>query len=201
MYRSGQLHVTSTVPQEKVEVYKEEYPDNLKINPYYGTYYYRFNTNRKPFDNVLVRKALSLSIDREKITNKVLKGGQIPAFSFTPPDPSNYFPPTKLDFNPEQAKELLAEAGYTKENPLSFELLYNTSEGHQILAQALQQMWRENLGVQVSLVNTDWKVYLSRQSSGDFDVARAGWIGDYEDPKSFLAVSYTHLTLTTKCSV
>ncbi len=191
MFRSGQLHVTSTVPQEKVEVYKEEYPDNLKINPYYGTYYYRFNTDRKPFDNKLVRKALSLSIDRERITSKVLKGGQLPAFSFTPPDPLNYFPPTKLDFNPEKAKQLLAEAGYTKENPLSFELLYNTSEGHQILAQALQQMWRENLGVQVSLVNTDWKVYLSRQSSGDFDVARAGWIGDYEDPKSFLDMMVT----------
>ena len=186
MYRAGQIHITSSIPTEKIEVYKEEYPNNISISPYYGTYYYRINLNKKPLDNKLVRKALSLSIDRELITKKVAKGGQIPAFSFTPPDPNGYFPPTKLEYNPSKAKELLKEAGYSKNDSLTFELLYNTSEGHQKIAEAMQQMWKETLGINIVLTNTDWKVYLSRENNGDFEISRAGWIGDYQDPKTFL---------------
>ena len=191
MFRSGQLHVTSTVPPEKIEVYFKEYPDLIRSDPYYGTYYLRVNVLQKPFDNKLVRKALSLSVDRKEIVEKVTKGGQLPAFSFTPPDPNSYFPPTSLDFNPELAKKMLREAGFTEENFPTFELLYNTSEGHQKLAQAIQQMWKRYLNIDVELTNTDWKVYLSRQSIGDYTVARAGWIGDYVDPKTFLDMMVT----------
>jgi len=191
MFRSGQLHVTSTVPPEKIEVYFKEYPDLIRSDPYYGTYYLRVNVLQKPFDNKLVRKALSLSVDRKEIVEKVTRGGQLPAFSFTPPDPNSYFPPTSLDFNPELAKKMLREAGFTEENFPTFELLYNTSEGHQKLAQAIQQMWKRYLNIDVELTNTDWKVYLSRQSIGDYTVARAGWIGDYVDPKTFLDMMVT----------
>ena len=191
MFRSGKLHVTSTVPQEKIEVYKEKYPENLKIDPYYGTYYYRFNTNKEPFDDKLVRQALSLSIDRKQIVDKVQKGGQAEAFSFTPPDKNAFYPSTKLEYDPVRARELLVQAGYEEGTFPSFELLYNTSEGHQKLAQAIQQMWKKNLNVDVTLTNTDWKVYLSKMSIGDFSVARAGWIGDYVDPKSFLDMMVT----------
>ena len=107
MFRSGQLHVTSTVPPEKVESYKEKYPDNIQVDPYYGTYYYRFNTEKAPFDNKLVRQALSLALDRTLIVEKVTKEVNRKAFSFTPPDPDSYFPPTTLEFNPAKAKELL----------------------------------------------------------------------------------------------
>ena len=186
MFRSGRIHVTGSVPTEKIEVYREEYPDQITITPYYGTYYYRININKKPLDSKLVRQALSLSIDREKITTKVAKGGQLPAFSFTPPDPNSYFPPTTLEYNPEKAKELLETAGYGPETLPTIELLYNTSEGHQKIAEAMQQMWKETLGVDIILTNTDWKVYLSKQTTGDYEIARAGWIGDYQDPKSFL---------------
>ncbi len=191
MFRSGRIHVTSTVPTEKIEVYREQYPDQITITPYYGTYYYRININKSPLDNKLVRQALSLSMDREKITDRVAKGGQIPAFSFTPPDPNSYFPPTTLEYNPEAAKQLLEIAGYTPENLPTIELLYNTSEGHQKIAEAMQQMWKENLGINIVLTNTDWKVYLSRQNTGDYEIARAGWIGDYQDPKSFLDMMVT----------
>ena len=191
MFRSGQLHVTGTVPPEKVESYKEKYPENIQVDPYYGTYYYRFNTNKKPFENKLVRKALSLALDRTLIVEKVTKGGQLEAFSFTPPDPDSYFPPTKLEYNPEKAKELLKKSGYSSDTLPTIDLLYNTSEGHQKLAQAIQQMWKTTLGIDVTLTNTDWKVYLSRQSIGDFQIARAGWIGDYIDPKSFLDMMVT----------
>ena len=191
MFRAGQLHVTSTVPLEKVPVYTKEYPDLIHIDPYYGTYYLRVNVKKEPFDNKLVRKALSLSIDRKEIVENVSKGGQLPAFSFTPPDPNSYYPPTSLEFNPELARSLLDEARISKEKVPTFELLYNTSEGHQKLAQAIQQMWKENLNIDVQLTNTDWKVYLSRQSIGDYSIARAGWIGDYVDPKTFLDMMVT----------
>ena len=192
MFRSGQLHVTSTIPPEKVESYQEKYPENIQIDPFYGTYYYRFNTEKSPFDSKLVRQALSLALDRTLIVEKVTKGGQQEAFSFTPPDPDAYFPPTSLEYNPTKAKELLRLAGYSDEDPFpSVDLLYNTSEGHQKLAQAIQQMWKTTLNIDVTLTNTDWKVYLSRQSIGDFQIARAGWIGDYIDPKSFLDMMVT----------
>ena len=112
--------------------------------------------------------------------------------SFTPPDPDSYFPPTSLEYNPEKAQDLLKQAGY--KDGVDFpvvDLLYNTSEGHQKLAQAIQQMWKTSLNIDVTLTNTDWKVYLSRQSIGDFQIARAGWIGDYIDPKSFLDMMVT----------
>tara|TARA_Y100000590_G_scaffold211264_1_gene239390 strand:- start:3239 stop:4843 length:1605 start_codon:yes stop_codon:yes gene_type:complete len=191
MFRNGLLHVTSTVPLEKVEVYAKEYPDLIHIDPYFGTYYLRVNVNKEPFNNKLVRKALSLSIDRKEIVERVAKGGQIPAFSFTPPDPNNYYPPTSLDFNPELARSLLEKAGLSEKNFPTFELLYNTSEGHQKLAQAFQQMWKQNLNIDAQLINTDWKVYLSRQTIGDYSIARAGWIGDYLDPKTFLDMMVT----------
>ena len=190
MFRSGQLHVTSTVPPEKVESYQVKYPQNIQIDPFYGTYYYRFNTQKAPFDNKLVRQALSLALNRTLIVEKVTKGGQDEAFSFTPPDPDTYFPPTTLEFNPEKARSLLEQAGLS-DKPFSVDLLYNTSEGHQKLAQAIQQMWKTELDIDVILTNTDWKVYLSRQSIGDFQIARAGWIGDYIDPKSFLDMMVT----------
>ena len=191
MFRSGQLHVTSTVPLEKIGPYQEQYPNNIKIEPYYGTYYCRFNVEKEPLNNKLVRQAISLSIDRKQIIDKVAKGGQAPAFSFTPPDPNAYYPPTKLEFNPDKAKQLLQEAGFTSDNLPTIELLYNTSEGHQKIAEALQQMLKANLGIDILLTNTDWKVYLSRQTTGDFEIARAGWIGDYQDPKSFLDMMVT----------
>lgn len=190
MFRSGQLHVTSTVPPEKVESYQDKYPDNINIDPFYGTYYYRFNTEKAPFDNKLIRQALSLALNRTLIVEKVTKGGQKEAFSFTPPDPDSYFPPTELEYNPEKARDLLKQAGYV-DSALSVDLLYNTSEGHQKLAQAIQQMWKTELNIDVTLTNTDWKVYLQRQSIGDFQIARAGWIGDYIDPKSFLDMMVT----------
>ena len=192
MYRSGQLHITGSIPQEKIDSYKTLYPDELKIFPYYGTYYYRINVNKPPLNEEKVRDALSLSLDRKEIVEKVAKGGQEPAFSFTPPDKNGYYPKSTLDFDPEKAKSILEDLGYSDTNPFpSIELLYNTSEGHQKIAQAIQQMWKMNLGIDIELTNTDWKVYLSRQQIGDYSISRAGWIGDYPDPKTFLDMMVT----------
>ena len=187
MFRAGQLHVTSTLPSQKCPVYIEEGNPDLRIDPYMGTYFYRLNTTNPYLNDIKVRKALAYSIDRKLIVEKVTKCGQIPAYSFTPPGSNGYEPTTSIPFDPELARELLAEAGYDSENQFpKLEILFNTNEDHRKVALAIQQMWQQNLGIEVELVNQDWKVYLSREMVGDFQVSRAGWIGDYEDPNTFL---------------
>jgi len=187
MFRAGQLHVTSTLPSQKCPVYIEEGNPDLRIDPYMGTYFYRLNTTNPYLNDVRVRKALAYSIDRKLLVEKVTKCGQIPAYSFTPPGSNGYEPTTSIPFDPSLAKELLAEAGYDSENQFpKLEILFNTNEDHRKVALAIQQMWQQNLGIEVELVNQDWKVYLSREMVGDFQVSRAGWIGDYEDPNTFL---------------
>ena len=187
MFRAGQLHVTSTLPSQKCPVYIEENNPDLRIDPYMGTYFYRLNTTNPYLSDVKVRKALAYSIDRKLLVEKVTKCGQIPAYSFTPPGSNGYKPTTSIPFDPVLAKELLVEAGFNSENKFpKLEILFNTNEDHRKVALAIQQMWQQNLGIEVELVNQDWKVYLSREMVGDFQVSRAGWIGDYEDPNTFL---------------
>ena len=186
MFRAGQLHLTSTLPSQKCPIYIEENP-NLRIDPYMGTYFYRINTENEVLKDVKVRKALAYSIDRQLLVDKVTKCGQIPAYSFTPPGTNGYQPTTEIPFDPILAKSLLDEAGFSEENPFpKLEILFNTNEDHRKLALAIQQMWQINLGIEVELVNQDWKVYLNREMIGDFQISRAGWIGDYEDPNTFL---------------
>ena len=187
MFRAGQLHLTSSMPTQKCPIYIEEKNPNLKIDPYMGTYFYRINTENETLSDVRVRKALAYSIDRQLLVDKVTQCGQIPAYSFTPPGSNGYQPSTEIPYDPTLAKQLLAEAGYSSDNPFpKLEILFNTNEGHRKVALAIQQMWQNELGIEVELVNQDWKVYLSREMVGDFQMSRAGWIGDYEDPNTFL---------------
>ncbi len=187
MFRAGQLHLTSSMPTQKCPIYIEEKNPNLKIDPYMGTYFYRINTENETLSDVRVRKALAYSIDRQLLVDKVTQCGQIPAYSFTPPGSNGYQPSTEIPYDPNLAKQLLAEAGYSSDNPFpKLEILFNTNEGHRKVALAIQQMWQNELGIEVELVNQDWKVYLSREMVGDFQISRAGWIGDYEDPNTFL---------------
>ena len=187
MFRAGQLHLTSSMPTQKCPIYIEEKNPNLKIDPYMGTYFYRINTENETLSDVRVRKALAYSIDRQLLVDKVTQCGQIPAYSFTPPGSNGYQPSTQIPYDPVLAKQLLVEAGYSSDNPFpKLEILFNTNEGHRKVALAIQQMWQNELGIEVELVNQDWKVYLSREMVGDFQISRAGWIGDYEDPNTFL---------------
>ena len=186
-FRTGQLHMTTNLPPAKINWYRSNNPAALRIDPYLGTYYYLVNVTKKPLDNVNVRKALSLAIDRKAITENVLKGGQIPAVSFTPPNTGGYTCDSSVRFDTLEARRLLKEAGYSQSNPVPpVSLLYNTSEQHHTVAQAIQQMWKKYLGIDVTLVNQEWKVYLSSKREQNFDVARMGWIGDYNDPNTFL---------------
>ncbi len=187
MFRAGQLHYTNDVPIDKVATYRADNNKALKVTPYLGTYFYRINVNVPHLQDKQVRRALGMTIDREQLTEHVLKAGQIPAYAMTPPNTRGYYPPMGLSFNPEAARKLLADAGYPNgEGFPSTEILYNTNEGHRKVAVAIQQMWREHLNIDVKLLNQEWKVYLDSESNGDYQISRAGWIGDYVDPNNFL---------------
>ncbi len=186
-FRSGGLHVTYDVPLEKIQTWQKDNPEQINIHPYLGTYFYRLNIKKKPLDNVMVRKALAMSIDREAIVNSVTKGGQLPAYALTPPNTAGYTPKAKIEYNVDAAKKLLAQAGYPNGKGMpAIEMLYNTQESHKVIAEAIQQMWKKNLNIDVKLYNQDWKVYLDSVKNLDYQAARAGWIGDYADPNNFL---------------
>lgn len=187
MFRAGQLHVTASIPPDKIAVYRAESPQFLRTEPYLGNYFYRINTRVPHLADARVRRALALAIDRVQIVEHVTQGGQLPAYAFTPPDTLGYTAPPAFTHDPEAARALLAAAGYP--GGAGFpptELLYNTSEGHRKLAVAVQQMWKRELGIEITLNNQDWKVYLDSVDNGHYQIARAGWIGDYVDPNSFL---------------
>ena len=191
-FRAGQLHITGTVPLERVAYYQKEHPELIRIAPYLRSYYYLLNIAKPPLDDLRVRKALALAIDRDAIVNYVTRGGEEPAHCFTPPHIGTYRPPETVAFNPEKAKQLLADAGYP--NGAGFPaltLLFHTSDLHTRIAEVVQQMWKENLGIDIRLENVEWKVYQSRRQNREYEIARAEWVADYVDPASFLDIWQT----------
>ena len=163
-------------------------------------YFYRVNTTKPPFDDVRVRKALSLTMPRELICEQITKMGQVPAYAFVPPMALDYTSPEtdrgategtpeeRMAANAERARELLAEAGYGpggKPFP-TFDIHYNTLESHKKIAETVMDAWKRNLGLNVKLRNEEWKVYLDTQSNLRYDVSRSAWIGDYMDPNTFV---------------
>lgn len=186
MFRAGQLHY-SGIPSDKIEVYKAANDPSLRIQPYLGIYFYRLNVDKPHLKDKRVRRALGMTINRDLLVSQITKGGQIPAYAITPPGTMGYYPESDLKFDPESAKQLLADAGYPNgEGFPTTEILYNTSEGHRKIAVALQQMWKKHLNIDVTLLNQEWKVYLDTVSNRHYEIARAGWIGDYVDPNNFL---------------
>jgi oligopeptide transport system substrate-binding protein len=155
--------------------------------PILATYFYRFNVTRKPFDDVRVRRAIALAIDKRFLVDRVTRGGEPVAGSFTPPGIPGYTPPAGLAHDPDAARRLLAEAGFPGgTNFPVLSLLYNATEGDNNMAVALQDMLRRELGISIELRKQEWKVYLNTLSRVDFDIARSSWVGDYADPNTFL---------------
>ena len=192
MYRVGQLHYTQTIPLEKIKVYEAQENSPFVRAPYLGTYFYLFNTTRPPVDDLRVRRALSMAVDRETLTATVLKKANTPAYSITPPGTLGYQPPKLFDYDVEAARKLLAEAGYPNgEGWPGIEIKYNTSENHRKIAVALQQMWKEALNIEITISNEEWKVYLDSVTQMNFQISRRGWIGDYVDPNNFLDMYLT----------
>jgi oligopeptide transport system substrate-binding protein len=185
MFRTGQLHKTYELPVSKLEVYQRDFPESYRSDPYYGSYFFRFNVTRKPLDDVRVRRALSIAIDRESLARNVVRGGMQPAYGLTPPT-AKFTARARLSGDVAEARRLLAEAGYPEGRGFPhLDLLYNTQENHRRICETLQEMWRQNLGIEVGLVNQEWKVYINSMDRLDYDIARGGWIGDYDDPNTF----------------
>lgn len=192
MFKAGQLHKTEWMPIAKIGKYKDANDPEYVTFPYLATYFYILNVTKPPLDDVRVRKALAYAIDRESIAKNVTKGQQIPAYALTPPDILGYTATAKMPYDLELAKTLLAEAGYPNgEGMPPVELIYNTSEDHQKIAQAVQQMWKKNLNIKVTLQNQEWKVFLNNQKLLNYQIARMAWVGDYVDPNTFLEIFST----------
>lgn len=200
MYQSGQLDAASDVPTASLKQLVAS--GDVKILPYLGTYYLNFNNKKKPFNDIRVREALTLAINRQQIVDSITQGGERPATAFIPygfPDATegsdfrvvggeSYF----KDGDVATAQKLLAEAGYPggKGFP-EFTYLMNTSSTHMAIAQAIQAMWKENLGITCKLANEEWGVFLQDRTALNYDVARAGWTADYMDPNTFLDLYVT----------
>ena len=195
MFRRGELHKTNEVPLEKIPSWQADSSGVYQQEPYLGNYFYWINVTKPPLNNKLVRKALNLGFDRDRITRYVTRAGQIPAQLFTPPGAGGFIPKPLLPADGSriaEAKELLSRAGYPGGKGLPpLEILYNSHAGHKKIAEALQEMWKENLGIEVRLFNQEWKVYLDSMRAMNFQLGRQGWIGDYNDPNTFLDMLMT----------
>ena len=189
LYEAGQADVIwdkSLVPTELLDALSPR-PDFHRFD-YLGTYFVRFNTTKKPLEDPRVRKAMAMAIDKAQLVAKYTKGGERLATHFVPPGTGDYTPPSGPAHDPALAKRLLAEAGYPGGDgfPADFEYLFNSSDLNRNIAVELQRMWRDTLGIQVKLRQAENKVYLAAQSALDYHVSRSSWIGDYNDPNTFL---------------
>ena len=185
MYLNGEVDWIMETPPNQLD--KMKLDKGYITNATFITYYYQFNQTKPPFDDVRVRAAFTMAIDRQELVDKVTRGGQFPAFGLTPPLPGLYPAVVAFEEDYDKARALLAEAGYPNgEGFPETTILYNTSEGHKSIAQYVQQKWAEVLGVEVQIENQEWATYLDNKQNQNFEVARAGWQGDYVDPNTFL---------------
>jgi oligopeptide transport system substrate-binding protein len=195
-FQAGEIDSYPDAPAEQIGFIKEKLKDSLKLSPSLGAYYFVFNTRKPPFDHPGVRRALSMAVDRNFLAEDIWGGTMTPAYGLVPPGINNYGAPVLPDWatasageREKTAKALLAEAGFDDNKPLHVEIRYNSSENHKNTCVALADMWRR-IGVESTLINSDAKSHFALlQKGGDFEIARAGWIGDYSDPQNFLSLA------------
>jgi ABC-type oligopeptide transport system, periplasmic component len=191
-YRAGQRHATYDLLPNRIATYRDQSPSPLRVDPLLETLYIRFNVTRKPLDDVRVRRALALSIDREAIATSVLQGSRLPAHHYVPPGTGGFRSSARQPHDPAAARELLAAAGFPGGKGFPrLEVLMNTDDLNSRILQAVQAMWKRELGVDVALVSQDFRVYLDSMKGLRYDIARARWIGDYDDPNTYLDMYLT----------
>ncbi|KEA52776.1 peptide ABC transporter substrate-binding protein [Mangrovibacter sp. MFB070] len=202
-YKTGEIDITDTIPTIQYQALKKTYTDQVHSTDLLGVYYYKFNTAKAPFNDIRVREALNLALNKKIIAEKVVGQGQKPAdtlmplniggMKFTPPDYAAW----SQEKRNTEAKKLLAEAGFNAQHPLSLNLLYNTSQDHQRIAIAATSMWKKNLGANVSMSNQEWKTMLETMRQGNFDLVRYTWLADYNEPSTFFNTFRTNDTQNT----
>jgi oligopeptide transport system substrate-binding protein len=182
---------TRSIPSTLVKDIKDQ--PYFHATPFGATSFMRFNVKRKPFDDVRVRKALALALDKQDIVTKITRCNEPIANTLVPPGNAGYVPPTGLTYNVEEARQLLAEAGYPggKGFP-EVNMLYALRGSSQQVAEEMQALWSRDLGItSIHLRGQEWKVYLNTQQLIDFDLALGAWIGDYNDPQTFIDMFVT----------
>lgn len=202
-FQAGELDVNYYFAADQLEFLRGELGDQVRVTPYLSTYYYTFDTRQPPLDDVNVRRALSMAIDRDFLSEEIFSGTQLPVYAFVPPGMENYGASSEADFaamsqldREDEAVRLIDEAGYGEGGqPLQIEIRYNTNANHERVATAVADMWSTVFGAEVTLVNLDVSShYAYLQEGGEFDVARAGWTADYADPENFLALALSSNT-------
>ena len=189
MYLAGEIDWLTGIAQDRLE--SAQMRTDYQVAPQLSTYYYTIQTTKAPFDDPRVRKALSYAVDRQTLVDQVTKGGQLAGWGIVP-EMAGYEGLGEAQFDPEYAQQLLAEAGYPNGVGFpTFSLLYNTNDAHKQIAEYVQRQWLENLNINCELENQEWATYLANRNAGNFDVARAGWVGDYQDPNTFLDMFVT----------
>ncbi|MGK3113044.1 ABC transporter substrate-binding protein [Candidatus Pantoea formicae] len=203
-YRSGGSDMTnSVVPPDLFKKLQQDLGEQVKVSPLLCTFYYEINNKKPPFNDARVRTALKLTLDRDIIASKIMGQGQIPAYGLTPPFTHGISPEapawskqTQAERN-ASAKQLLSEAGFNAQHPLRFTLLYNTSEQNKRQAIAAASMWQKNLGAEVTLQNQEWKTLLETRHQAQYDVVRATWCSDYNEPSTFLNMLLSGASINT----
>ncbi len=185
MYETGQLDWVTSPPDTLLDVLKGR--DDFYSAPMLTVYFYRLNVAKPPLDDVRVRRAIALAINRTEIVEQVTKTGQIPAYTIVPPGLAGYESAPGLVGGISEARQLLAEAGFPGGRGIPrMTVLYNTHEGHRSIAEVIQQQLQNNLNIGIELQNMEWGSFLDKVQQGDYQIARAGWIADYPDPNTFL---------------
>ncbi len=192
-YEAGELDTTDDVPADQMKSLKERFKDQVKLGPYLGTWFLVVNSSKAPFNDVRVRQALSMMVDREFIAEQIWGQTMQPGYSFMPPGLGNYGEPAYMDYKDmspidreDKAKALLKDAGFGPGKPLKVEIRYNTTDNNRNTVIAVAEQWKQ-AGIETSFINTDGKTHFAHlRDGGDFDVARYGWIADYSDPEDFL---------------
>jgi oligopeptide transport system substrate-binding protein len=192
LYETGKADMLTDTPETTIPELLALGRSDFVPSPFLAVYFYRVNVTSPGLDDPRVRRALNLAIDKQMIVDKVTRAGQVPGRSLVPPGIAGYQPALCGQYDVEEARRLMREAGYHDGNRLpKITLLYNTNENHKKLAEVLQIQWKEKLGIEVELENKEWGAYLNSQRELEYDVARAGWIGDYSDPNTFLDMFVT----------
>ena len=189
MFRAGQLHALSALSIGRIDDWRQNNSPALRTVPYFGTDFLRLNVSRPPLDDPRVRRALALAVDREQLAARALRGTKSPAPTLVPDGFPGYARPAGQTAACDEARRLLAEAGYPGGKGLRpLQILYNSSDQHRVVFEAVQEMWRRELGVQVELASQEYKLAAQARRTGEYDMIRSTWTADYCDPLTFLDV-------------